>query len=252
MAASTRNFAAVVVGLGGLGLVWQFASQTFGEYWVPGPQAVALRLVSELSSGKLLLDLASTFELLLSGTLLGAFLGIALACVLRLLPRADAALQPFITALMSVPKLGLVPLLVLWFGTGWAPKVMLVTLTVLFIVFSLTYAGLVTVNAKLVMTAKVFGATPLQVTKSIVLPSVLPFVFTGLEVALPWAVSAALVAEYLSAKVGIGHGIEHARQMSDSVGIYHGIVLATLLVLAFNGVLWALRRLCIKGQPQEF
>lgn len=245
MAASPRNVGAMLLGLGGLGLVWWSASQVLGEYWVPGPQAVASRFASELLAGKLVVDVISTFRLLLTGTLLGTFVGAGLACLLRLLPRVDAALQPFITALMSVPKLGLVPLLVLWFGTGWAPKVMLVTLTVLFIVFSLTYAGLVTVDARLVMTARVFGATPLQVTRSVVLPSVLPFVFTGLEVALPWAMSAALVAEYLAATVGIGHGIEQARQMSDSVGIYYGIVLATLLVLSFNGLLSMVRSFCI-------
>lgn len=99
------------------------------------------------------------------------------------------------------------------------------------------------------MTARVFGATPLQLTRHIVIPSVLPFIFTGLQVALPWAVSAALVAEYLAAKVGIGHGIEEARQLSDSVGVYYGIVLATILVLLGNGVLSIARRFAIKVQP---
>jgi len=117
------------------------------------------------------------------------------------------------------------------------------------IVFSLTYAGLATVNARLVMTARVFGASSFQLTRHVVVPSVLPFIFTGLQVALPWAVSAALVAEYLAAKEGIGHGIEEARQLSDSVGVYYGIVLATVLVLLCNGVLAFVRKLAIKVQP---
>gem|GEM_PF-6404470 len=66
---------------------------------------------------------------------------------------------------------------------------------------------------------------------------------------MPWAVSAALVAEYLAAKEGIGHGIEEARQLSDSVGVYYGIVLATVLVLLCNGVLAFVRKLAIKVQP---
>lgn len=225
---------------------WQLASHAVGDYWVPGIGQVAARLQAELGTGRLLADLAATTQLLLAGTALGAAVGCALACLLKLLPRIDAALQPFITAAMSIPKLGLVPLLVLWFGTGWAPKVMLVALTVLFIVFSLTYSGLVTVDARLMMTARVLGAGPLQLVRHIVVPSVLPFILTGLQVALPWAVSAALVAEYLAAQVGIGHGIEAARQLSDSVGVYYGIVLATLLVLAGNGLLALARRLAIR------
>ena len=237
------------IGLAAFASVWALASRWVGDYWVPSIGQVAARFWQELLAGKLLVDLWTTSQLLMAGTAIGTVLGCALACVLRLSARLDAMMQPFVTAVMSIPKLGLVPLLVLWFGTGWAPKVMLVALTVLFIVFSLTYAGLVTVNPRLAMTARVFGATPLQRTRHIVVPSVMPFLFTGLQVALPWAVSAALVAEYLAAKVGIGHGIEEARQLSDSVGVYYGIVLATILVLLGNGVLSIARRFAIRVQP---
>ncbi len=238
-----------VMGLAAFFLSWEAASRWVGDYWVPGIGQVSQRLVADLLSGDLLLDLAMTSQLLLAGTAIGTLAGCGLACLLRLSSRLDAMLQPLITALMSIPKLGLVPLLVLWFGTGWAPKVMLVALTVLFIVFSLTYSGLVTIDSRLTMTAKVFGATQYQITRDIVIPSVLPFVFTGLQVALPWAVSAALVAEYLSAKVGVGHSIEEARQLSDTVGVYSGIVLATLLVLICNAALQGARALTIRTQP---
>lgn len=240
---------AKALGLVAFASVWAFASRWVGDYWVPGIGQVAGRMWTELLAGRLFADLAATSQLLLAGTSIGAVCGCAVACMLRLAPRLDMLMQPFITAVMSIPKLGLVPLLVLWFGTGWVPKVMLVALTVLFIVFSLTYAGLATVNARLVMTARVFGASSLQLTRHVVVPSVLPFIFTGLQVALPWAVSAALVAEYLAAKEGIGHGIEEARQLSDSVGVYYGIVLATVLVLLCNGALAFVRKLAIKVQP---
>jgi ABC-type nitrate/sulfonate/bicarbonate transport system permease component len=244
----TRRLAiARLLGLGALLVAWHLASATLGGYWVPGIEAVAARTGSEFAKGALLRDIAATATLFLSGTAIGLVVGCAAACALRLAPRIDRMVQPFITAAMSVPKLGLVPLLVLWFGTGWMPKILLVALTVLFIVFAITYSGLVTVDPRLVMTARVLGASPSQVTRHVVLPTLWPFVLTGLEVALPWAVSAALVAEYLSAQHGIGHGIEQARQMSDSVGVFHGIVLATALVLACNAALAALRRLTVKG-----
>lgn len=245
---STQMLLAQVLGLLAFGLIWQFANHWAGDYWVPSIGQVAARISTELASGKLLADLGATSQLLLAGTAVGTVIGCGMACLLRLSPRIDSMTQPLITAVMSIPKLGLVPLLVLWFGTGYAPKVMLVALTVLFIVFSFTYSGLVTIDARLVMTARVFGASSLQLTRSIVIPSVLPFIFTGLHVALPWALSAALVAEYLSAKSGIGHGIEEARQLSDSVGVYYGIVLATILVLLCNAALATLRRMTVRTQ----
>ena len=237
-----------LAGLAAFCVVWQLASFSFGTYWVPGPVAVALRAMNEAAAGTLMIDVLATLKLLVIGTLLGAAGGVALACALRVLPRVDAVMQPFITALMSIPKLGLVPLLVLWFGTGLTPKVMLVALTVLFIVFSFVYSGLSTVDAKLVDTARIFGASPRQVTTQVVIPSVLPFLFTGLEVALPWAVSAALVAEYLSSKTGIGSSLEQARQMSDSLGVYYGIAVATVVVLLVNALIALVRGRTVRGR----
>ena len=239
-----------VGGLLGFCLLWQLASFSLGEYWVPGPVAVGHRVVQEAANGKLIVDTLATLKLLAMGTVLGMLAGVSLACVLRLFPRTDALLQPFITALMSIPKLGLVPLLVLWFGTGLAPKVMLVALTVLFIVFSFIYSGLSTIDPRLVMSARIFGANSFQVTTQVVIPTVLPFHFTGLQVALPWAVSAALVAEYLSSNVGIGSSLEQARQMSDSIGVYYGITLATALVLVANALLVLMRSWAIRGRVQ--
>jgi len=244
-----RALLAQSLGLAAVALAWQLASRWLDPYWVPGIGQVAGRLWSEAKTGRLLADMGATTALLVAGTVPGLLAGSGLAVLLRLSPRIDAMAQPFVTALMSIPKLGMVPLLVLWFGTGWMPKLLLVALTVLFIVFSLTYAGLATVDTRLLMAARVFGAGRAQLTRHIVVPSVLPFVFTGLQVALPWAVSAALVGEYLAAKAGIGHGIEEARQLGDSVGVYRGIVLATVLVLLASAVLTAVRRLTLPIHP---
>lgn len=234
--------AANVAGLVALLAVWQLASVVVGPYWMPAPLEVLERLWSELQRGKLHVDLVATGRLVVFGVAIGLVGGVGTAFVLRLSSRLDQMLQPYISAMMSVPKLGLVPLIVLWFGTGWTPKIMLVALTTYFIVFALTYSGLSTVDQRLVMLARVMGANSFQVTREIVLPTVWPFILTGLEVALPWAVSAALVAEFLAAQVGLGFRIESARQMSDSVGVFYGIVMATLLVLAGNAVLALARR----------
>lgn len=243
---SAKGAALVVVAF-----VWQAAARQVGPVWLPGPVAVGQRLWEEMATGVLLWNLVATAQLTAAGTFIGLVAGVAGACSLRLSPRLDRLLQPFISAMMSIPKLGLVPLLVLWFGTGWTPKVALVALTALFIVFAMTYSGLTSIDARLVMTTRVLGATTAQVTRSVVLPSLWPFVLTGLEVALPWCVSAALVAEYLSSKVGIGHGIEQARQVSDSTGVFSGIVAATFLVLVGNAALTAIRRISVKGPTQE-
>ena len=75
-----------------------------------------------------------------------------------------------------------------------------------------------------------------MISREIIWKSLLPFFFTGLKVALPRAVSATIVGEFLVATEGIGHYIEQSRQVSDTVGVFAGIVVATALVLAINAV----------------
>ena len=79
--------------------------------------------------------------------------------------------------------------------------------------------------------------------------SLLPFFFTGLKIALPRAVSAAIVGEFLVATEGVGFSIEHARQLSDTTGVFAGIVVATTLVLVINGIVERIERLSLGWRP---
>jgi sulfonate transport system permease protein len=79
----------------------------------------------------------------------------------------------------------------------------------------------------------------------------LPFFFTGLKVALPRAVSATIVGEFLVATEGIGHYIEHSRQVSDTVGVFAGIVIAMALVLSINAVVNVVERRALGWRPVE-
>lgn len=225
---------------------WQVASAAIGAIWVPSPGQVIHRAWTEWLSGGLLRDVTATTTLTLVGIGIGVVIGVGSACLLRLSPQIDEIVQPYVSAAMSVPKLALVPLLVLWFGTGWLPRILLVSVTATFIIFALTYSGLITIQSSLVMTAKLMGANSRQINREIVLPTIWPFILTGLEVAFPWAVSAAIVAEYLASKAGIGHYVEIAQNQADTAGVFYGILLATALVLLLNTILYFVRRLTAK------
>ena len=81
--------------------------------------------------------------------------------------------------------------------------------------------------------------------------SLLPFFFTSLKVSLPRAVSACIVGEFLVSTEGVGHYIEHAREFSDTVGVFAGIVVATTLVLAINGLVEYLERRALRLAPRR-
>ena len=154
-------------------------------------------------------------------------------------------------ASMGIPKYALAPWLILWFGIGDAPKVIVVTLFVFYIMFITVFAGIRGVDQRLVNMARIIGASERTIARKVIWISLLPFFFTGLKIALPRAVSAAIVGEFLVATEGVGFSIERARQLSDTTGVFAGIVVAVALVLVINAVVNALERWALSWRPTD-
>jgi ABC-type nitrate/sulfonate/bicarbonate transport system permease component len=126
-----------------------------------------------------------------------------------------------------------------------------VTLVVFYILFIITFAGIRGVDQRLVNMARILGANERTIAREIVWPSLLPFFFTGLKIAFPRAVSATIVGEFLVSTDGVGHYIEHSRQVSDTTGVFAGIVIAIALVLVLNGLVNLIERWALRWRPVE-
>jgi len=202
-------------------------------------------------NGKLFTDIVATLRVSVMGFVIGCICGIALPFLLRLSPRATEAVEPFIMASQGIPKYALTPWLILWFGIGDAPKAIVVTLFVFYITFITVFAGVRSVDQRLVNMARILGASERTIARKVIWISLLPFFFTGLKIALPRAVSAAIVGEFLVAVEGVGFSIERARQLSDTTGVFAGIVVAVALVLIINGAVNALERHAMRWRPTD-
>ena len=95
------------------------------------------------------------------------------------------------------------------------------------------------------------GASEQVISREIIWTSLLPFFFTGLKIAFPRAVSATIVGEFLVSTEGVGRYIEHARQVSDTTGVFAGIVIATALVLIINAIVNRIERWALSWRPVE-
>jgi len=230
---------------------WEWGARAFGPLFFAPPLATAQRIVEMAGNGKLLTDTIATLRVSVLGFVIGCAAGVALPFLLRLSPRVTSAVEPFILASMGIPKYALTPWLILWFGIGDAPKVIVVTLFVFYIVFITVFAGVRGVDQRLVSMARIIGASERTIARKVIWISLLPFFFTGLKVALPRAVSAAIVGEFLVAVEGIGFSIERARQLSDTTGVFAGIVVAVALVLIINAAVNALERRALKWRPTD-
>jgi NitT/TauT family transport system permease protein len=240
----------VLLGLALLG-AWEWGARAFGPLFFAPPLATAGRIVEMAMNGKLLTDTIATLRVSALGFVIGCVCGIGLPFLLRRSERATQAIEPFIMASMGIPKYALTPWLILWFGIGDRPKVIVVTLFVFYIVFITVFAGVRGVDQRLISMARVVGASERAIARKVIWVSLLPFFFTGLKVAMPRAVSAAIVGEFLVATEGIGFSIERARQLSDTTGVFAGIVVAVALVLLINAFVNALERRALKWRPTD-
>jgi len=237
----------------GLALIaaWEWGARSFGPLFFAPPLATAQRIVEMAASGKLFTDTIATLRVSALGFVIGCACGVGLPFLLRLSQRAAEAIEPFILASMGIPKYALTPWLILWFGIGDRPKVIVVTLFVFYIVFITVFAGMRGVDQRLINMARVAGASERAIARKVIWVSLLPFFFTGLKVALPRAVSAAIVGEFLVSTEGLGFSIERARQLSDTTGVFAGIVVAVALVLLINAIVNALERRALRWRPTD-
>jgi len=150
----------------------------------------------------------------------GAALVIAVAVVLGYLvvhlPLLDRALAPFIAASQALPVVAIAPILILWFGTGLLPKVLVCALIVFFPVLVTWVVGLRRINADLIGVAHLAGATRWQMLRYVETPLALPNLLGGVRIAFTLAVTGAVVGEFVSAKVGLGYLLKQAEFLYDT------------------------------------
>jgi NitT/TauT family transport system permease protein len=230
---------------------WQEGAETFGSVFFAYPTDVLRRLVEIAGNGQLVTDLMATLRVAGAGFVLGCTCGVLMPFLLRRSKRWTEAIEPFVLASQGVPKYALAPWLILWFGIGDAPKLVIVTAVVFYIPFFNIFAGIRSVDQRLIRMARIVGASETKISREVIWKSLLPFFFTSLKVALPRAVGACIVGEFLVSTEGVGHYIEHARELSDTVGVFAGIVVATTLVLLVNGLVEFLERRALALRPTD-
>jgi len=229
---------------------WLAAARAYPTL-IATPQATLGRMIELFASRDLFPMVATTAGEALMGLCLGAGLGVTLPFVVHMSARLQAVAEPFARAAVGIPKLALSPILILWFGIGLEAKVVLVALMTFFLVFVATAAGIRSIGQNLINTVSIFGAGKLEIAREVIWNSVQPFVWTALRAALPWAINAALVGEFLAAENGVGHYIEQSYNSVDIAGVYAGIFLIVILVFASDAALMALQRRCLAWRPLD-
>ena len=229
--------------------IWQGLSMALGTYWIGSPWGVITRLRSGVWGGDLLHHASYTLFEAVAGFLIGAIPAALLPFALRRLPIVTAIIDPFMVGGYGAPKLALAPLFILWFGIGIESKIALVAITVFFIVYFSTLTGVRALDAKLVQMAQVMGANERAVARHIVFPGAVPYIFTGLRIAMPYSIGGAVIAELISANRGLGYLIQLGAMNFDTSSVFAALVAVTLIAFLGNWSVDIVERWLLRWRP---
>ena len=219
-------------------LVWQFIAGALDiEFFISKPTEIWAQLQDWVTTGYLWDNLGVTLQATLYGFLLGAVAGIAVGFLLGLVRLLGKLLDPFITAVYSLPKLALAPLFVLWFGIDLEMKVVLTAVIVFFLVFWNTYAGVRETDEELVDVLRVMGAKRRDMIRKVVLPGSLTYIYVGLKLAIPYALTGAVVGELIASNRGLGFILMSAAGAFNTAGVMAALVVLMLIATLMNALL---------------
>ena len=218
-------------------LLWGYASgRWIDQEVISDPMSVLQALYELIRTGRLWPELWQTTLEVISGYAFGALAAVAAASLFAVFPTIEQATRPLLIAIYSIPKVALAPLIIMWFGIGIAPKIILAGGFVFFIVFMNLIAGIESVNRHHIDIVRVMGAGRMAILRMIVLPTAVPFLFLGLRLAIPEAMIGAVIGEFISGSQGLGFLVYSAsNELNTSVSMAALVVL--VLVVAVGDVL---------------
>ena len=232
-------------------LAWEGTSRLLGPYWISSPLLVLERLWVMALDGDLWFHGRFTLAEAFGGFLLGAIPGCAVAMALRRHPLVRSAFLGVAAIGYAIPKTALVPLFILWLGVGPAAKVALVATAIFFIVLYSTLSGVEAVDRKLLASVRVLGASEWQLLRHVVWPAVVPYVFGGLRVAVPYAISGAIVGEIISSNRGIGYLVQFGASDFDTTLVFVALVTVMCIVLSVSAILALIQDRLLKWQTTQ-
>jgi NitT/TauT family transport system permease protein len=239
-------FVAALLGL------WQLASgRWIDPLLVASPSTIAQRLWDWLGDGTLWDNLRPTLVALLVGFVIGTILAFAVAVLFVEVPALGRFFENYILALGAVPFVALAPLLIIWFGLGLEPKIVVAALTTFCSFFANAFTGLRETDPQLLELGRILRASQRQRLTKLRFWSAMPYLISGVKQSLPRAVFAVIVIEFLASNKGLGYLITSSGNNLDMPGLFGAVV---VLVVVTQGLLLLIRlaeKRLLFWQPQE-
>lgn len=212
-------------------IVWEAAArlQLIDTRFFPPPTAISVALAELAANGELAGHVVASASRVVVGFVIGAVPAVALGLVMGVSPLARASVQPIVAATFPIPKIAILPLVILVFGLGEASKWAIIAIGVFFLVLINTLAGVLSIPRIYFDVGRTVGASRLQQYLTIALPGALPSILTGIQLGLGIGLVVLVAAEFVGAKSGIGYLIWSSWQTFLIDRMYAGLVVIAIL-----------------------
>ena len=217
-------------------IIWYLICDVFQlvpSYTFPGPVDVANSFVKLTVSGQLFRDILDTLYKVLFGMLLASTVGITLGIILGWFKRLETLCRLVISILRPIPPIAWIPFSIIWFGIGVGPAVFIIFMGCVFPILISTIDGVHRSDSVLIEAAESFGASTSQMLTEVVIPSSLPYIVSGLKVAIGIALMCTISGEMIGSSSGIGYMILTSTNLFDT-----GSTVVGMLVIGIIGIIF--------------
>ena len=193
-----------------------------------------VQFANDVVSQSVLREALITVTEIVCGFAAGAMVGIALGAVIALVPMIEEIIWPYIITLQTIPKVAVVPLLIIWFGFGIESKILIVALICFFPILVNAVAGFKSTDSRQVLLMESMDATKWQIFKMVRLPNAVPFLIAGFQIAVVLSVIGAVIGEFLGASAGLGALLVIRQANMDVTGVFSVLAMLSIIGLAMN------------------
>jgi len=234
-------------------IFWEYIwiRQWVSPLFFSGPSAIAKQFWYLLTEGSLRTDILFSGKNFILGVTSATVAGVVLGVLIGWYKKIRLIFDPFLNALYATPRIAMVPLIIIWFGTDWKSKVLIVFMSSFFPILVNTVAGIRSLDPDLLRAARAFCASDWQIFKTVAIPGSVPFILTGIRQGVALGLIGVVVGEMFGGSEGVGFLVAYGGQTFQTDTVFVGVIIIAVSGMVLTFLTERLERRFSRWRPER-